>query len=84
MAISQGIKFIHQNPKQQCNFKLLTFTWLVNDAEKGTNNDPQEAHETQKEHKASLRKAEEMRQKFEANLAPWQARTRVKAVGAIS
>ncbi|XP_042061074.1 ATP synthase epsilon chain, chloroplastic [Salvia splendens] len=59
-------------------------TVLVNDAEKGSDIDPQEAQETLKIAEASLRKAEGKRQIIEANLALRRARTRVEAVSAIS
>ncbi|KAG6382267.1 hypothetical protein SASPL_158069 [Salvia splendens] len=59
-------------------------TVLVNDAEKGSDIDPQEAQQTLKIAEASLRKAEGKRQIIEANLALRRARTRVEAVSAIS
>ncbi|KAL3614523.1 hypothetical protein CASFOL_041609 [Castilleja foliolosa] len=59
-------------------------TVLVNDAEKGSDIDPQEAQQTLEIAEANLRKAEGKRQIIEANLALRRARTRVEAVNAIS
>ncbi|KAB2053388.1 hypothetical protein ERO13_A12G175900v2 [Gossypium hirsutum] len=59
-------------------------TILVNDAEKGSDIDPQEAHQALEIAEANLRKAEGKRQTIEANLALRQARTRVEAINAIS
>ncbi|KAL6492603.1 hypothetical protein OROGR_033274 [Orobanche gracilis] len=59
-------------------------TVLVNDAEKGSDIDPQEAQQTLEIAEANLRQAEGKRQIIEANLALRRARTRVEAVNAIS
>nr|YP_009671388.1 ATP synthase CF1 epsilon subunit [Passiflora obovata]QCX30691.1 ATP synthase CF1 epsilon subunit [Passiflora obovata] len=59
-------------------------TVLVNDAEKGSDIDPQEAQETLEIAKTSLIKAEGKRQIIEANLALRRARARVEAINAIS
>nr|YP_010552301.1 CF1 subunit epsilon [Phyllagathis megalocentra]UTM94255.1 CF1 subunit epsilon [Phyllagathis sp. 824]UTM94635.1 CF1 subunit epsilon [Phyllagathis sp. 827]UTM95397.1 CF1 subunit epsilon [Phyllagathis megalocentra] len=57
-------------------------TILVNDAEKGSDIDPQEAQETLELAEANLRKAEGKRQTIEGNLAVRRARTRVEASNA--
>nr|YP_010251277.1 ATP synthase CF1 epsilon subunit [Gentiana haynaldii]QTW90804.1 ATP synthase CF1 epsilon subunit [Gentiana haynaldii] len=57
--------------------------FLVNDAEKGSDIDPQEAQQTLEIAEANLRKAQGKRQKIEANLALRRARTRVEAINAI-
>ncbi|MCR2847971.1 hypothetical protein KN825_15550, partial [Weizmannia coagulans] len=59
-------------------------TVLVNDAEKGSDIDPQEAQQTLEMAEASLRKAEGKRQIIEANLAVRRARTRVEAINVTS
>ena len=59
-------------------------TVLVNDAEKGSDIDPQEAQQTLEVAKANLSKAEGKRQTIEANLALRRARTRVEALNMIS
>ncbi|MBA0689291.1 hypothetical protein Goari_007026 [Gossypium aridum] len=59
-------------------------TILVNDVEKGSDIDPQEAQQALEIVEANLRKAEGKRQTIEANLALRQARTRVEAINAIS
>nr|YP_010257302.1 ATP synthase CF1 epsilon subunit [Sonneratia ovata]QVM21055.1 ATP synthase CF1 epsilon subunit [Sonneratia ovata]UNO54840.1 AtpE [Sonneratia ovata] len=59
-------------------------TILVNDAEKGSDIDPQEAQKMLELAEANLRKAEGKRQTIEANLALRRARTRVEASNAIS
>nr|YP_010191996.1 AtpE [Evolvulus alsinoides]QZN05638.1 AtpE [Evolvulus alsinoides]UKO32268.1 ATP synthase CF1 epsilon subunit [Evolvulus alsinoides]BDR61741.1 ATP synthase CF1 epsilon chain [Evolvulus alsinoides var. oblongus] len=59
-------------------------TVLVNDAERGSDIDPQEAQQTLEIAEANLRKAEGKRQKIEANLALRRARTRVEAANPIS
>nr|QFQ47553.1 ATP synthase CF1 epsilon subunit [Pternandra tessellata] len=59
-------------------------TILVNDAEKGSDIDPQEAQETLELAEANLRKAEGKRQTIEGNLALRRARTRVEAINASS
>lgn len=58
-------------------------TVLVNDAEKGSDIDPQEARQTLEIAEANLRKAEGKRQTIEANLALRRARTRVEAINAV-
>nr|AWH02838.1 ATP synthase F0 complex c subunit [Asclepias emoryi]AWH03625.1 ATP synthase F0 complex c subunit [Asclepias nyctaginifolia]AWH08195.1 ATP synthase F0 complex c subunit [Asclepias oenotheroides] len=58
-------------------------TVLVNDAEKGSAIDPQEARQTLENAEANLRKAEGKRQTIEANLALRRARTRVEAINAV-
>nr|QFQ49821.1 ATP synthase CF1 epsilon subunit [Driessenia phasmolacuna] len=55
---------------------------LVNDAEKGSDIDPQEAQETLELAETNLRKAEGKRQTIEGNLAVRRARTRVEAINA--
>nr|YP_010553424.1 ATP synthase CF1 epsilon subunit [Macrolenes porphyrocarpa]QFQ44110.1 ATP synthase CF1 epsilon subunit [Dissochaeta gracilis]QFQ44194.1 ATP synthase CF1 epsilon subunit [Dissochaeta vacillans]UTM97563.1 ATP synthase CF1 epsilon subunit [Macrolenes porphyrocarpa] len=57
-------------------------TILVNDAEKGSDIDPQEAQETLELAEANLRKAEGKRQTIEGNLAVRRARTLVEASNA--
>nr|YP_010262058.1 ATP synthase CF1 epsilon subunit [Gentiana rubicunda]UIB41560.1 ATP synthase CF1 epsilon subunit [Gentiana rubicunda] len=57
--------------------------FLVNDAEKGSDIDPQEAQQTLEIAEANLRKAQGKRQKIEANLALRRARTRVEAINAV-
>ncbi|CAA2957314.1 ATPase epsilon subunit [Olea europaea subsp. europaea] len=57
---------------------------LVNDAEKVSDTDPQEAQKTLEIAKANLRKAEGKRQIIESNLALRRARTRLEAVNVIS
>ncbi|KAL6580065.1 hypothetical protein OROMI_008089 [Orobanche minor] len=57
---------------------------LVNDAEKYSNIDPQEAQQTLEIAEANLRKAEGKIERIEANLALKRARTRVAAVNIIS
>ncbi|KAI3797685.1 hypothetical protein L1987_32948 [Smallanthus sonchifolius] len=64
-----------------CNNEI---TVLVNDAEKSSVIDPQEAQQTLEIAEASLIKAEGKRQTIEANLALRRARTRVEAINAIS
>ncbi|CAN6440729.1 unnamed protein product [Victoria cruziana] len=59
-------------------------TILVNDAEKGSDIDPQEAQQTLKIAEANLSKAEAKRQVIEANLALRRARAQVEAINAIS
>nr|YP_010149612.1 ATP synthase CF1 epsilon subunit [Angelica megaphylla]QQV71117.1 ATP synthase CF1 epsilon subunit [Angelica megaphylla] len=59
-------------------------TILVNDAEKGSDIDSQEARQTLEIAEANLRKAEGKRQKIEANLALRRARTRVETINEIS
>ncbi|CAN2060693.1 unnamed protein product [Malus fusca] len=59
-------------------------TVLVNDAEKGSDIDPQEAQQTLETAEANLRKAEGKRQTIEANLALRRARTRVEAINVMS
>nr|YP_010242929.1 AtpE [Impatiens walleriana]QTJ26061.1 AtpE [Impatiens walleriana] len=59
-------------------------TVLVNDAEKSSDIDPQEAQETLEIAEANLKKAEGKRQIIEANLALRRARTRVEVLNEIS
>ncbi|KAB2066125.1 hypothetical protein ES319_A09G137900v1 [Gossypium barbadense] len=59
-------------------------TILINDTEKGSDIDPQEAQQALEIAEANLRKAEGKRQKIEAKLALRRARTRVEAINAIS
>nr|QNH70811.1 CF1 subunit epsilon [Veratrilla baillonii]UGV23576.1 ATP synthase CF1 epsilon subunit [Veratrilla baillonii] len=56
---------------------------LVNDAETGSDIDPQEAQQTLEIAEADLRKAQGKRQTIEANLALRRARTRVEAINAV-
>ncbi|CAN6440851.1 unnamed protein product [Victoria cruziana] len=58
-------------------------TILVNDAEKGSDIDPQEAQQTLEIAEANLSKAEAKRQVIEVNLTLRQARARVEAINAI-
>nr|YP_010974762.1 ATP synthase CF1 epsilon subunit [Lysiana exocarpi]WNR57338.1 ATP synthase CF1 epsilon subunit [Lysiana exocarpi]WNR57403.1 ATP synthase CF1 epsilon subunit [Lysiana exocarpi] len=59
-------------------------TILVNDAEKSSDIDPQEARQTLEIAEANLRKAKGKRKKIEASLALRRARTRVEALNVIS
>ena len=59
-------------------------TILVNDAERGSDIDPQEAQQTLEIAEANLSRAEGKRQTIEANLALRRARTRVEVINAIS
>ena len=59
-------------------------TILVNDAEKASDIDPQEAQQTLEIAEANLRKAQGKRQTIEANLALRRARTRVEAINMLS
>nr|YP_009171159.1 ATP synthase CF1 epsilon subunit [Pelargonium dichondrifolium]YP_009171256.1 ATP synthase CF1 epsilon subunit [Pelargonium cotyledonis]YP_009171353.1 ATP synthase CF1 epsilon subunit [Pelargonium australe]YP_009299310.1 ATP synthase CF1 epsilon subunit [Pelargonium exstipulatum]QBX01756.1 ATP synthase CF1 epsilon subunit [Pelargonium album]QBX01786.1 ATP synthase CF1 epsilon subunit [Pelargonium fragrans]QBX01806.1 ATP synthase CF1 epsilon subunit [Pelargonium ionidiflorum]QBX01814.1 ATP len=59
-------------------------TVLATAAEKGSDIDPQEAQQTLEIAEDSLRKAEDKRQRIEANLALKRARTRLKAINPIS
>nr|YP_010248635.1 ATP synthase CF1 epsilon subunit [Sanicula rubriflora]YP_010290079.1 ATP synthase CF1 epsilon subunit [Sanicula lamelligera]YP_010305031.1 ATP synthase CF1 epsilon subunit [Sanicula astrantiifolia]YP_010312198.1 ATP synthase CF1 epsilon subunit [Sanicula odorata]YP_010316588.1 ATP synthase CF1 epsilon subunit [Sanicula giraldii]YP_010316672.1 ATP synthase CF1 epsilon subunit [Sanicula flavovirens]YP_010728000.1 ATP synthase CF1 epsilon subunit [Sanicula hacquetioides]YP_010728085.1 ATP sy len=59
-------------------------TVLVNDAEKSSDIDSQEAQQTLEIAEENFRKAEGKRQKIEANLALRRARTRVETINAIS
>ncbi|KAF3670112.1 ATP synthase epsilon chain, chloroplastic [Capsicum annuum] len=59
-------------------------TVLVNDAEKGSDIDPQEAQQTLEIAEANVKKAEGRRQKIKANLALQRARTRVEDINPIS
>nr|YP_010695710.1 CF1 subunit epsilon [Hymenidium amabile]WCF68228.1 CF1 subunit epsilon [Hymenidium amabile] len=59
-------------------------TVLVNDAEKSSDINSQEAQQTLEIAEVNLRKAEGKRQKIEANLALRRARTRVETINAIS
>nr|YP_010015702.1 ATP synthase CF1 epsilon subunit [Rhipsalis baccifera]QOI72686.1 ATP synthase CF1 epsilon subunit [Rhipsalis baccifera] len=58
-------------------------TVLVNEAESGSDIDPQEAQQTLEKAEAILRKAEGKRQIIEANLALRRAKTRVEATNTI-
>nr|ALO21940.1 AtpE [Cucurbita cordata] len=58
-------------------------TILVNDAEKASGIDPQEAQQTLEIAEANLRKAQGKRQTIEANLALRRARTRVEAINGV-
>ncbi|KAL0532214.1 hypothetical protein IC582_031859 [Cucumis melo] len=58
-------------------------TILVNDAEKASDIDPQEAQQTLEIAEANLRKAQGKRQTIEANLALRRARTRVEAINGV-
>nr|YP_010160921.1 ATP synthase CF1 epsilon subunit [Acanthochlamys bracteata]QRH18428.1 ATP synthase CF1 epsilon subunit [Acanthochlamys bracteata]QZR91716.1 ATP synthase CF1 epsilon subunit [Acanthochlamys bracteata]UQU69427.1 ATP synthase CF1 epsilon subunit [Acanthochlamys bracteata] len=59
-------------------------TILGNDAELGTDIDPQEAQQALEIAEANLSRAEGKRQAIEANLALRRARTRVEAINLIS
>nr|YP_010891364.1 AtpE [Sesbania tomentosa]WJK72887.1 AtpE [Sesbania tomentosa] len=59
-------------------------TILVNDAEKGSDIDPQEAQKTLEIAEANLNKAKGKREIIEANLTLRRARTRVEAINMIS
>nr|YP_009866994.1 ATP synthase CF1 epsilon subunit [Tongoloa silaifolia]QKG02992.1 ATP synthase CF1 epsilon subunit [Tongoloa silaifolia] len=59
-------------------------TVLVNDAEKSSDINSQEAQQALEIAEANLRKAEGKRQRIEANLALRRARTRVETINAIS
>ncbi|KAL5067279.1 hypothetical protein RYX36_018166 [Vicia faba] len=59
-------------------------TILVNDAERGSDINPQEAQQTLQIAEANLNKAEGKRQTIEANLALQRARTRVEDINIIS
>ncbi|KAL6520736.1 hypothetical protein OROHE_016917 [Orobanche hederae] len=74
MALMGGFVIIDNNE----------ITVLVNDAEKDSHIDPQEAQQTLEIAEANLRKAEGKRGRIEANLALKRARTRVAAVNMIS
>ncbi|KAL5709680.1 hypothetical protein ACHQM5_020340 [Ranunculus cassubicifolius] len=56
---------------------------LVNDAERGSDIDPQEAQKNLEIAQANLSSAEGKRQTIEANLALRRARMRVEAINAI-
>nr|YP_010708815.1 ATP synthase CF1 epsilon subunit [Gentianella pygmaea]WCR51033.1 ATP synthase CF1 epsilon subunit [Gentianella pygmaea] len=56
---------------------------LVNDAETGSDIDPQEAQQTLEIAEANLRKAQGKRQTIEANLTLRRARTRVEAINVV-
>nr|AMC30700.1 ATP synthase CF1 epsilon subunit [Desmodium illinoense] len=74
MALMGGFARINNNE----------ITVLVNDAEKGSDIDPQEAQQTLEIAETNLNKADGKRQTIEANLALRRARTRVEAINAIS
>nr|WFG51584.1 ATP synthase CF1 epsilon subunit [Astragalus sp. Ge130187] len=91
-AVDIGILRIHLND-QWLTMALMggfarignnQITILVNDAERGTDIDPQEAQKSLLIAEANLNKAEGKRQKIEANLALRRARTRVEALNMIS
>ncbi|CAN6446881.1 unnamed protein product [Victoria cruziana] len=74
MALMEGFVKIGNNK----------ITILVNNVEKGSDIDPQEAQQTLEIAEANLSKAEGKRQVIEANLALRRARARVEAINAIS
>lgn len=76
MALMGGFARIGNNNNE--------ITVLVNDAEKGSDIDPQEAQQTLEIAEANLRKAEGKRQIIEANLALRRARARVEATNVIA
>nr|XP_016497714.1 PREDICTED: ATP synthase epsilon chain, chloroplastic-like [Nicotiana tabacum] len=91
-AVDIGILRIHLND-QWLTMALMSgfarignneITVLVNDEEKGSDFDPQEAQQTLELAEANVKKAEGRRQKIEANLALRRARTRVEAINPIS
>ncbi|CAN4091663.1 unnamed protein product [Withania somnifera] len=57
---------------------------LVNNVEKGSDIDPQETQQTLEIVEDNVKNAKGKRQKFEANLALQQARTRVESINPIS
>nr|YP_009318633.1 ATP synthase CF1 epsilon subunit [Allomaieta villosa]APA17764.1 ATP synthase CF1 epsilon subunit [Allomaieta villosa] len=89
-AVDIGILRIHLNDEWLTMVLMGGFarignneiTILVNDAEKGSDIDPQEAQEILELAEANLRKAEGKRQTIEGNLAVRRARTRVEAINA--
>ncbi|KAJ7942693.1 ATP synthase subunit beta [Quillaja saponaria] len=74
MALMDGFSRIGNNE----------ITVLGNDADKGSDIDPEEAQQTLEIAEANLSKAEGKRQIIEANLAFRRAKTRVKAINTIS
>nr|YP_010176186.1 ATP synthase CF1 epsilon subunit [Tadehagi triquetrum]QSQ71321.1 ATP synthase CF1 epsilon subunit [Tadehagi triquetrum] len=74
MALMGGFARINNNK----------ITVLVNDAEKSSDIDPQEAQQTLEIAETNLNKANGKRQTIEANLALRRARTRVEAINVIS
>ena len=74
MALMGGVARIGNNK----------ITILVNDAEKSSDIDPEEAKQTLEIAEANLRKAQGKRQTIEANLALRRARTRVEAINMLS
>lgn len=76
MALMGGFARIGNNNNE--------ITVLVNDAEKGSDIDPQEAQQTLEIAEANLSKAEGKRQIIEANLALRRARARVEATNVIA
>ncbi|MED6186238.1 hypothetical protein PIB30_064936 [Stylosanthes scabra] len=74
MALMGGFARINNNE----------ITVLVNDAEKGSDIDPQEAQQTLEIAETNLNQAEGKRQTIEANLTLRRARTRVEAINVIS
>lgn len=88
-AVDIGILRIHLNDDQWLTMALMggfarignnDITVLVNDAEKSSDIDPQEARETLKISEEQLKKAEGKRQIIERNLALRRSRTRVEAI----
>lgn len=88
-AVDIGILRIHLNDNQWLTMALMggfarignnDITVLVNDAEKSSDIDPQEARQTLKISKEQLKKAEGKRQIIERNLAIRRSRTRVEAI----
>ena len=73
MALMGGFARINNNE----------ITVLVNDAEKRSDIDPQEAQQTLEIAETNLNKADGKRQIIEANLALRRARTRVEALNAV-
>ncbi|KAA0025748.1 ATP synthase epsilon chain [Cucumis melo var. makuwa] len=72
---SRGVGQIKTNLSANSILSLVEVTILVNDAEKASDIDPQEAQQTLEIVEANLRKVQGKRQTIEANLALRQART---------
>ncbi|KAD4180286.1 hypothetical protein E3N88_28877 [Mikania micrantha] len=91
-AVDIGILRIRLNDQWQTMALMGSFarignneiTISVNDAEKSSDIDPQEAKQTLEIAEAALRKAVGKRQTIEANLALRRAKTRVEAINSIS
>nr|ADD31462.1 ATP synthase CF1 epsilon subunit protein [Phoradendron leucarpum] len=88
-AVDIGILRIHLNDDQWLTMALMggfarignnDITVLVNDAEKSSDIDPQEARHTLEISEEQLKKAEGKRQIIERNLALRRSRTRVEAI----